>query len=367
MPRAIAERQESYPMSQAESSSRKLSFFIIGLVFFIWLYSLWADRVTPMTGMARIHSYLVRVAPEVSGNITEVKVRNNQVVEPGQTLFEIDSRDYQINLRTAQANLAIAGQNIGASTAAVEVAQAKVIESLAARDNTREQAARITELAAKGVLSKVELDNAIEARDRAQAALNAAEASLVQAKQNLGPEGQDNPQILAAIASLEKAELDLQRTKVIAPSKGIVTNLQLTVGQKASVGSPLLTFIDPRGVWISALVRENSLEHIRVNQKVKIVMDALPGRVLEGRVESIGWGTGGSNETDQATGFLVANNNSLNAQRYPVNIIFENGNVPGNVRYGSKATVAFLTEQSSFGDWLASIWMNILSVLTYVS
>lgn len=354
-------------MSKAEKSSRKLSYFIIGLILTIWLYSLWADRVTPITGVARVHSYLVRIAPEVSGNIIEVHVKDNQVVRAGDELFKVDPRDYQIGLRTAQANLAMAGQNIGSNTAAVEVAQANVVDALAARNNAREQAARITELAAKGVLSKADLDNATEARQRAEAALDAAEAALVQAKHNLGPEGKDNPQILAAIASLEKAQLDLQKTQVLAPSDGIVTNLQLTIGQQATVGSPMLTFIDPRGVWISVLVRENSLEHIRVGQKTKIVLDALPGRVLEGRVDSIGWGTGGSNDIDQSTGFLIADNTSLNAQRYPVNVVFESGNVPENIRYGSQATVAFFTEQSTVGQWLASLWMRILSVWTYVS
>jgi len=354
-------------MSKAESSSRKLSFIVIGVVLVVWLYSLWADRVTPITSTARIHSYLVRITPEVSGNLTQIHVRNNEIVDAGEVLFEIDPRDYQINLRSAEANLAIAGQNIGASTAAVEVAQAKVIESLAARDNAREQAARVSELAAKGVLSKSELDDANELKARAQANLEAAEAGLVQAKHNLGPEGKDNPQILAAIARLEKAQLDLQRTKVVAPSNGIVSNLQLTTGQKATTGSPLLTFIDPRGVWVSALVRENSLENIRAGQKAQIVLDALPGRVFEGQVESIGWGTGGSNEVDSTTGFLVADNNSLNAQRYPVNVVFDEENIPENIRYGSKATVAFYTEQSSFGEWLASIWMKVLSIWTYVS
>lgn len=354
-------------MSAAEKSSRKMSFYIIGLIVGVWLYSLWADRVTPMTGEARVHSYLVRVAAEVSGNIIDVKVKDNQVVEAGEPLFEIDPRNYQISLQTAQANLATAGQNIGASTAAVEVAQAKVVDALAARNNAREQASRISELAGQGVLSKAELDNAIEARDRTQANLEAAEASLIQAKQSLGPAGENNPQILAAMAALEKAQLDLQKTEVRAPSKGVVTNLQLTEGQNAAVGSPLLTFIDPRGVWISALVRENSLEHIRVGNRVEIVLDALPGRVLNGKVESIGWGTGGSNNIDQSTGFLSADTNSMKAQRYPVNIVFENGEVPDNIRYGSQATVAFFTEQSSFGEWLAGIWMSILSVWTYVS
>ena len=354
-------------MSAAEKSSRKLSFYIITAVLAVWLYSLWADRVTPMTGDARIHSYLVRISSEVTGNITEVSVTNNQVVEAGDLLFKIDPRNYQIALQSAQANLALAGQSIGANTAAVEVAQAKVIDSLAARNNAKAQSMRISELAEKGVLSQSDLDNAIETRDRTEASYIVAEASLEQAKQNLGPEGENNPQILAAMANLEAAQLDLQRTEVLAPSKGVVTNLQLTVGQKASVGSPMLTFIDPRGVWISALVRENSLEHIKIDQKVAIVLDALPGRVLQGKVDSIGWGTGGSNNIDQTTGFLSADTSSLSAQRYPVNIVFENGEVPHNIRFGSQATVAFFTEQSGLGELLAKLWIRIVSVWTYVS
>lgn len=354
-------------MSAAEKSSRKLSFYIIGVILAIWLYSLWADRVTPMTGEARIHSYLVRISSEVTGNITAVNVKNDQVVEAGDLLFTIDPRNYQIALKSAEANLALAGQSIGANTAAVEVAQAKVIDALAAKNNANEQYLRVQELSTQGVLSQSDLDNAIETRDRTQASFKVAEASLVQAKQNLGPQGENNPQILSAMANLEKAQLDLQRTKIIAPSDGVVTNLQLTVGQKASVGTPMLTFIDPRGVWISALVRENSLEHIKKGQKVEIVLDALPGRVLNGRVESIGWGTGGSNNIDQTTGFLTADSSSLSAQRYPVNIIFENGEVPQNIRFGSQATVAFFTEQSSFGELLAKLWIRIVSVWTYVS
>ncbi|EKO3468937.1 HlyD family secretion protein [Vibrio fluvialis] len=309
-----------------------------------------------MTSIARVHSYLVRVAPEVSGNIVEVKIKNNQVVRVGDVMFRVDARNYDLAVRSAQAKLELAGQNIGASTTAVEVAQAKVTDALAAR---------VSELATKGVLSKSELDNAIEARSRAQAALNAAEASLQQAKQNLGPKGNNNPQILAAMVSLEKAQLDLQKTSVTAPSDGIVTNVQLTVGQPANVGTPMLTFIDPREIWISALVRENSLEHIKPGQRVKIVLDSMPGRVLNGKVYSLGWGTGDSNNVDSTTGFIRADTTSINAQRYPVNIVFDE--IPHNIRYGSQATVAFYTEQSGLGEFLAGLWMRIVSVWTYVS
>lgn len=352
-------------MSKAEQSSKKLSIYIIVGVLVIWMYSLWSDRVTPITSIARVHSYLVRVSPEVSGNVVDVNITNNQIVRSGDEMFKIDPRNYELAVRSAQANLELAGQNIGASTAAVEVAQAKVTDALAARNNAREQAARVSELASKGVLSKSELDNAVEAHSRAQAALNAAEASLEQAKQNLGPKGNNNPHILAAMVSLEKAQLDLQKTSVIAPSDGIVTNVQLTVGQQANAGTPMLTFIDPREIWISALVRENSLEYIKPGQQVKIVLDSMPGRVLDGKVYSLGWGTGDSNNIDSVTGFIRADTASINAQRYPVNIVFNE--IPDNIRYGSQATVAFYTEQSGFGEWLAGVWMKIVSVWTYVS
>ncbi|MEF2509999.1 HlyD family secretion protein [Vibrio mimicus] len=354
-------------MSEAEKKSRKLSVYILTVVLMVWIYSLWSDRVTPITSNAKVHSYLVRVAPEVSGNIVEVGVIDNQIVEQGELLFKVDPRNYEIAVDVAQANLAIAGQSIGANTAAVEVAQARVVDALASRDNAREQANRISTLVSRGLLSKAELDNAVELKNRTQAGLEAAQASLVQAKQNLGPEGANNPQILAAMANLEKAQLDLKKTEVLAPSLGIVTNMQLTTGQLAAAGSPIMTFIDPRNVWISALVRENSIEFIQPGQKVKIVLDALPGRVLIGTVESIGWGTGGSNDVDPTTGFINAGTKGFTPQRYPVSIVFENTSALTNIRYGSQATVAFFTEQSSVGEWLASLWMRILSIWTYVS
>ncbi|EJT0553932.1 HlyD family secretion protein [Vibrio vulnificus] len=354
-------------MSDAQSSSRKLSIYIITTILAIWLYSLWADRVTPITSNARVHSYLVQVASEVTGNIIDVSVEDNQVVDAGDLLFRIDPRNYEIALRTAQAELALVGQSIGSNTAAVQVAQARVLEALAARNNAQEQSARTETLAKRGVLSQAELDNALELKARAQAGLEAAEAALQQAKQNLGPEGDSNPQFLAAMAKLEKAQLDLQKTNITAPSKGVVTNVQLTNGQRANAGAPLLTFIDPRGVWISAQLRENSLEHIRKGQHVDIVLDALPGRVLSGKIDSIGWGTGGSNNVDATTGFLVADSKAISAQRYPVNILFDDVEALSNIRFGSQATIAVYTGKSTFGEWLASVWMHVLSVWTYVS
>ena len=353
-------------MSNATQRSRKLSIALLITVLLLWLYSLWADRVTPTTDQAQVHSYLVRITPEVSGPIEEVMVSDNQIVDTDTPLLRIDPHPYEIALQAAKANLAIVGQSLGANTAAVEVAQAQVVQARAAHDNAVEQASRLTKLAKRGVMSQAQLDDAREKEQRTEAALHAAEASLVQAKRTLGPAGEQNPQLRSAMSKLEKAQLDRQRTLVKAPSHGIVSNLQLSPGQYLATGTPALTFIDPRSVWVSAMVRENSLEYIHPGIKVEMVFDALPGRVITGKVESIGWGTGGSNAIDQGTGFASLGQGTQSPQRFPVTIVFDGG-VPKNLRYGSQAMVCFYTGESTVSEWLAWLWMRLQSVVTYVS
>ena len=115
-------------------------------------------------------------------------------------------------------------------------------------------------------------------------------AELEKDKEQLGPVGADNPELREAVADVEKAKLDLLRTKVVAPSDGVVTNLQLTRGQFVGVGQAALTFIDARDVWFSANFRENSLESIVPDAISEIVLDVLPGRVFDGKVENVSWG-----------------------------------------------------------------------------
>src|SRR5262249_3035812 len=150
--------------------------------------------------------------------------------------------------------------------------------------------------------------------DQAQGQLSAAEATVDQAKaelekarQALGPQGQDNPEIRQAMAALARAQRDLADTTVLAPADGLVTNLQLSAGQFAAVGQPALSFIDIRSVWITADLRENSLENLANGDPAAVVLDVLPGRVFPARVDTIGWGVayGG---TDKQTGLPTISN-----------------------------------------------------------
>src|SRR5215472_17499408 len=294
-----------------------LAILVVCVLLFGW--TLIADRLTPYTSDASVRTFVVRIRPEVSGKIIEVAVHDNQIVRTGDLLYRIDPIPFRIAVERAEAKLAAAGQAVGASTAAVDEAQAQLVQEIAQRDNVREQAARVFELVRVGVYAKSK-------GDQARSQVQRAQASLEQARQALGPKGADNPQIREALAALEQARLDLARTTLRAPGDGVVTNLQLNIGQFAAAGQPALTFLDARLVWLQAFVRENSLEYISPGTRAEVVLDALPGRVLPARVDSIGWGVG-EGDMDATTGLPKTRQGSSGwlapAQRFSVQLTFQ--------------------------------------------
>ena len=340
---------------------------LVALVLFA--YSLIADRLTPYTAQATIQAYVVRISPEVSGTVISVSVVDNAIVHAGDELFRIDPVPYQIAVDRAEADLAAAGQAIGGSTAAVAAAQAKLAEAEANLQNVRQQSDRIFELVDKGVYPEARRDNAVAALEAAEANVDRAKAELEQAREELGPAGAENPQIRVAMASLEKARWDLVHTVMQAPSDGVVTNLQTTVGQYAGVGQPILTFIDARVVWVTANLPENSLELVEAGDPAEVTLDVLPGRVFEAQVESIGWGVSQGN-LDPATGLPTIRSQSgwvRDPQRFPVRLVFEGGKFPQGVRYGSQANIIIYADDNAVMDLLGSVWIRLVSVLSYLT
>jgi len=348
---------------------RRWVLIIVLLCVAIFAYSLIADRLTPYTSQGVVQAFVVGVAPEVAGRVTEVNVEDNQKMAAGQVLFAVDPEPYRIAVEKAEADVAAAGQSIGASTAGVSAAQAKVAEAHANLTNVKEQTARTLELVKKGVFPKAREDEAKAQRDAAKAQARKAEAELKQAQESLGPQGADNPQLRAATAALAKAQRDLIQTMVLAPTDGVVTNLQLTLGQFAPTGQPVLTFIDARSYWVVASLRENSLEHLKEGAPAEIVFDVLPGQIFTGRVESIGWGVDNFNE-GQMGGLPTIKNQSgwiRDPQRFPVRIELDvEGYLPG-LRHGSQANVVIYTGDSSIANWLGELWIRLVSILTYAT
>jgi multidrug resistance efflux pump len=305
----------------------------------------------------------------VSGRVSEVAVSDNQIVETDGLLFRIDPEPLRIAVEQAEARLVQAGQSIGASTAGIRAAQARLEEARAAEANVRAQSARILDLVRRGVYAEAKADEARSDIDRARAATERAEADLRSAREQLGPEGEENPQIREAAAALERARLDLSRATLRAPSRGVVTNLQLAVGQVVSPGQTAMTFISGEAVWLLAPMRENSLGVLEPGQRAEVVLDIRPGRVFEATVSTLGWGIGGD-AIDPATGLPRSSNEAgwlLDAQRFPVHLAFDPEAMPAGARYGSRAAVIVYTGDNPIMNAIAWARIRIIALMTYVS
>jgi multidrug resistance efflux pump len=349
-------------------SIRQVTVAVLGLCVVLFLYSLIADRLTPYTDQATVQAYVVRIAPDVTGRVMAVNVIDNQIARIGDILFEVDRDRYEIAVEAAEAQLAAAGLAVGASTAALAAAEARLAEAEAKLANTQEQTARQFELVKKGVYSKARGDQATASLDAAIADVDRAKAEVEQARQNMGPQGADNPEIRQAQAAVRKARRDLADTVVRAPSDGVITNLQLATGQFVPAGQSVMTFIDAEVIWIESQFRENNLEHLEVGNAADVVLDMRPGRIYPGRIESIGWGVD-SRDVDPLTGLPTIKNDSgwvREAQRFAVRIQFDPDTRPKGIRLGSQANIVIYTGQSAITDAIGRFWIILVAYLSYL-
>lgn len=350
------------------NSLRSMALFVLVLILVLFILAIFMERRTPSSSQATVNAYIIGIAPEVTGRVVEMGVTDNSVVQPGQLLFRIDSTQYQLAVSQAEAKLAQVGQAIGASTANVDAMQARVVEARSSGDHLRDQFNRANELVTRGVYSKEKFDQAKAALDQANASIAAAEADLRQAQEELGVGGADNPQLKEALATLERAQLDLLRTDVTAPAEGVVTNLQLAVGGMVSTGQSAMTFIDGGTVWINAAFKENSLEKVVAGNRAEVLFDILPGQVFPATVESVGLGVA-QGSVDPATGLPKISTDSgwvRTPQSFPVRLILDDGR-PKGVRYGSQANVVIYTGDNPITNAIGRLWMRFLSILTYAS
>ena len=342
---------------------------IMALALLAWY--LRADRVTPFSSQARVHALVVPIAPEVSGTITAVEVSNNQFVEAGDVLFRIDDENYRLVLQQAEAALDQAYSGQGAASANVRAAEAKLASARAGEERSRLDALRMRRIREQdpGALSQRRLESAEASLRVAQGSVTAAEAALQAAIEQLGKPGDQNSTVQQALAARDSALLNEQRTEVRAPEDGVVTGVQLDKGNYAGAGQPQMTFIARHNIWIQADMKENNLEHIGPGDRVDIVFDVLPGRVVEGTVREVGFGVDVKNPPLGKLPTIQNDKNWLrSAQRFPVLVDFE---LPRDeqritpIKVGSQATVVVYTGKHPVSNVLARWMMRIRSILTY--
>jgi len=361
---------DAAPVKAPMDPVRKWTLIVLGACVVLMFWYLVSDRVTPYTTQARVHALVVPVASQVSGIVVDVFVDNNEYVEAGQELFRIDPDTYQLAVETAQANMKSARQAAGVSGAGVDAALASVESARASVVRSDQDAVRLRRIKAEdpGAISDRRLEQAEASVAVTTAQFAAAEANLEKARQDLGDTGDQNSRILQAQAALDQAQLDLSRTTIRAASDGLLTDVRLDRGNFASAGAPQMTFIGVHNIWIQADFTENNLGHIDPGDPVEIVFDALPGRVLSGRIRNTGFGV---DIAAAPLGSLPTVDNSRqwlrDAQRFPVQIEFQLSNEEDrlSVRVGAQASVMAYTGNNWLFNAAGRIYIRIVSILTY--
>jgi len=367
-----ASASDSPQQNEAADSVKRGGKLIGAIIVLSLVWYLLADRFTPYTSQARVEGYVVAVAPKVAGLITQVWVNNNQEVNEGELLFQIDQSQYEIALARARSDLESARRQVSAGSASVDSARANLLAAQANADRSQKNAERLLRLHQEdaGTISKRQLEAAQAnlAADRAR--VTAAEAGVQAAIEQMGgSEERDNSILITAMTAVEKAQLDLENTMVRASSAGIITDLRADVGNYAATGSPVMTLVAMKDVWISAHYTENNLGHIRVGTPVEILFDVLPGTIFPGVVRSIGLGVSGSNPPSPGTLPTIDNNRDWlrQAQRFPVIVSFDaqQEGLRQQLRIGGQVSVIAYSEGHGILKLLGKLYIRIMSWFSY--
>ena len=248
------------------------------------------------TENAYVKAHIVAVSAEVAGRVAEVAVRDNQAVAQGQLLFRIDAVPFEMALARASAQLANARTEVETLRAEYRVALADAAEAEERIRFLGLQLERQRRLKEQGMVREDAYD---EARHNLEAGRARLTALLERAARGLAGLGGDaklpagnHPRVREAQAAHDTAALELARTRVLAPTAGIVSNLKLQPGMNVTRGVAAFSLIQAGEPWIEANFKETQLAGMRVGQVARVVADAYPGVEWRARVSAIAPATG---------------------------------------------------------------------------
>lgn len=350
-------------------SVRTWILLVIAIIVAVIVYYAVLDRYTPMTADGYVQAYVTQVAPRVGGRVTAVHVHDNEAVEAGTRLFEIDERPYAYAVERLGAELVLAHKDVALLKSDLDEANDLIAQAQADLTYAQKELKRFSESAERGASPMIQLDQATDQLSTKQAQLRQVQAQRTQAEANLAATvGDDNALVAKTQAMLRKARYDLEQTKIIAPADGYVTNLQLTVGSYVDAGTPVMTFVDRQDWWIVGNFRENSLPLMKPGQRARITTALYPGRIFDAVVESIGWGV----EEGQGvpSGYLPDVKGPTDwvkmAQRFPVRLRLQPPQPGIDMRVGGSITVAVYCTDNLVLNALADLWLTIASILNFV-
>jgi membrane fusion protein, multidrug efflux system len=338
---------------------------LIALLGALWIA---APRSAESTDNAYLQADSAVVAPRVRGLIAAVLVKHNQRVSKGDPLVRIDAEEFDARVASAQAALRNSAAGTAAANAAlvtldaeerlatstIRAAQTTIRSYDAQQALAESDRRRYEELAVSGAVARRDVDQyraaeisaqANAARGRATLAVSRDEAAVTRARRQSLQASLDQAQAIQGMAqaALDLALQDQANTLVRAPIDGVVADRQVESGDYVQPGSRLLTVVPIDALYVIANFKETQTERMVVGQRARIAVDALPGQLLGGQIESFAPGSGSQFSLlpfEPGTG-----NFTKIVQRVAVRIRFDpNQAALGRLRAGLSSTVTVSLE-----------------------
>lgn len=362
---SFSQMREKFKNSKKIKIGLMVLAIVIVLIFMgkeIYLYI-----VYERTDDAYVEGTIVPVAPQVAGKVLKVYVDHNQRVKKGDPLIEIESDDYVAELEvkksavnSLEAQLKEIESSLNEAKAKLKSAEANLQAARAQRVLAEREYERVKGLYKEDLVSKSRFDAAEASLKVAQAQEKVAESNIREIESlintlTLKLKTQSH-QIGKARAEMKVADINLSRTKILSPTDGRIAKKSVEVGQYVRPGQLIMAVVDEHSIWIGANFKETQIEKMRVGQPVKIKVDAYPGKIFKGHVDSFQPGTGAVFSLfppENATGNFVKV-----VQRIPVRIIIDSTFDPNYPLWPGMSVVPYVDITVNTGKKLKDVMEN---------
>ncbi|MBF7688371.1 biotin/lipoyl-binding protein [Acinetobacter rathckeae] len=327
---------------EVRKAVRPLLMLVLIILAVLTVWHLWDYyNAEPWTRDGRVRADVIEVSSDVSGLVTQVLVQDNQTVKKGQLLFEVDTARQALSVAQAKSDLAKAQAGLAQAEASLAQTKASVVKSVANTKLADQNAMRYANLM-NGAISKQEQDQVLAVKAQSHAEDKQLEASIEQAQANIK---QQHALIAVAQSNLNLATLNLERSSVVAPADGTLSNFDMRVGDYVKVGQAVAAMVDRKQLYVVGYFEETKLSKIHVGDLASIELMG-DSNVMKGHVQGIASGI--EDRERSASSSLLANVNPTFtwvrlAQRIPVKIMLDEE--PKNVMTfvaGRTATVRIL-------------------------
>ena len=341
------------------------------VTFGLWIAAalteiIFLGQYAPYSKAMFVQSYVVQMAPEFGGLVTEVYVTQNEAVKKGEPLFQMDPTQWQSKVDELEAQLAAADTGVAELNQQLVEASAAVKRVVASLAVARAKFGQIAAAAKKGAASRLRLEEAGKDLQVQEADLESAQAAEQAARIALDSKvGDQYTGVAEVLAGLAQAKYNLEHTTVRAPSDGYVSNLQLYPGAFVRLKQPVMTFINSEQHWLLATVPQRGIQRLQSGDKAQVAFDMYPGKLFDAQVENVVWAAG---DAQGIPGGVLPHTGQLKgSELFMVRLRIKEPDPDHPLRFGASGLVAmYSSDAAGFLVLLRQIELQSESFLNYL-